>query len=67
MDKQKAYNITSVCREDMESIGFDTETLTDEDMQKIAETLGESYVTSGFWQDLESILIESYKLKQHDM
>jgi hypothetical protein len=65
----KQFNITSVSRSDAESIGFDVSTLTDKDFGEIAERLAESYMegNASFWQDLESILIEVYKLPQHDM
>jgi hypothetical protein len=66
---QKQFNITSVSREDCESIGFDVSKLTDEDMQKVADAMGESYCNGNacFWSDLESILIDVYKLKQSNV
>ena len=63
----KAFNITSVCRADMQSIGFDTSKLTDSDMKKIASRLADAYCHSTFWQDVESILVDVYELEQHDM
>lgn len=65
----KQFIVTSVSREDCESIGFDVSTLKDSDMERIAEIMGESYCNGNacFWSDLESILIEVYKLKQHDI
>ncbi len=65
----KQYTITSVSKEDCRSIGFDVSTLTDNDMEEIAERLAESYMqgNANFWSDLESILIEVYKLKQHNI
>ena len=63
------YEVTSLAREDLESIGFDTSTLSDEDMYNIAKRLGDSYFdgNASFWGDLESIAIDIYGLKQQDM
>jgi len=65
----KGYPITTLNKEDIESIGFDATSLKDKDMKRIAQMLGESYLNgnSRFWEELESILIEIYKLEQHDM
>lgn len=64
----KPFTITSVCREDLQQIGFDTETLTNEDMQNIAERLGDIYLNGNghFWNDLDSIAKDVYRLKQND-
>ena len=66
---KKDFPIISVCRSDAESIGFYVSTLTDKDFEEIAERLAESYMegNGNFWQDLENILIEVYKLPQHDI
>ena len=68
-DNEKQFSITGVCRSDLHNMGIDTETLTDENMEDIARLLGESYLegNGSFWNDLESIAIDVYKLKQHDM
>ena len=68
-NNKKQFPITFVNREDLQSIGFETDTLTDEDMEEIAHRLGESYCEGNacFWSDLESIAIEVYKLKQHNI
>jgi len=65
----KKYAITYVTKEDCESLGFDISMLTDKDMQDIADNLGQSYLNGNgeFWSDLESILIEVYKLEQKDI
>lgn len=66
-DNKKAFPITSICREDLHSIGIDTSTLTDEDMERIAERMADYYIENSFWNDAESIAIDVYKLKQVDM
>lgn len=63
---EKQFNITGVCRSDLHSIGFETDTLKDTDMKEIASRMAKAYMEH-FWEDLESIMIEVYKLKQHDM
>ena len=66
---EEKYPVTYLTREDMESIGFVTDTLTAKDMQNIADMMGESYCEGNacFWNDLEGILMDNYKLTQHDM
>ena len=66
---EKQFNITGVCRSDLQSIGFETDTLKDKDMEEIAQRLAEGYMEGGanFWENLESIAIELYHLKQHEM
>lgn len=63
---EKAFSITSVCRVDAQSIGFDTSGLDDRDMENIASKISDSIMET-FWVALETILIDVYKLKQHDM
>jgi len=67
--EDKLYPVTHLTRDDIHSIGFDTLTLSDEDMTFIAQLMGESYCegNSGFWSDLEYILVNNYKLTQHDI
>jgi hypothetical protein len=64
---QKQFNITSVSREDLASIGIDGSALTDEQMKEIAERMAESYTLCCFWNDLESIAMDIYKLKQENI
>ena len=54
-DKYKEFNITSVCRADLDSIGFNTEKITDEQMNEIASKMAEAYTESCFWIDAEII------------
>ena len=65
----KEFPVTEVTRLDLQSIGFDTKTLKDEDMKNIARLLSESFCegNANFWQDLETIAIDVYGLKQHDI
>lgn len=61
------FKITSVSREDLESIGINADTLTDKDMQDIAQRMAEAYCQCCFWNDLESIAMDVYKLKQEEL
>jgi hypothetical protein len=47
--------ITSVCREDLESIGFDTRNVDDATMKELAEKLADDYCDQLFWSSLEII------------
>lgn len=46
------FPITTVCRDDLESIGFDTTNVDDHTMQQLASRMSEAYCDSGFWYDL---------------
>ena len=57
MDKDKMFCITSVCRADLEEhfAQKQIESLTDEDMERIASKMGDAYVENSFWIDLDII------------
>ncbi len=57
--EQEYFSITSVCRDDLEGIGFDTKNVDDGDMSQLASKMADAYCDSGFWIDLE-ILAEHY-------
>lgn len=63
----KTYAITHVTKEDIETLGFNPSKITDKQMQRLAEALGESYMlgNGNFWEDIESFCIEILKLKQN--
>lgn len=63
----KNFAITGVCRADMQSIGFDTSTLTDSDMKRIASKMADQFCDCCYWNSLEDILIDIYELEQHEM
>lgn len=58
-NKLKQFSITSICREDLESKGFDTSKIDDGVMEKIASKMADTYLDSGFWVDLD-IIAEHY-------
>jgi len=58
LDWQKEFPITSICREDLQECGFTNEqiaSLTDEDMQAIADKMADLYFDQGFWDHLKFV------------
>lgn len=60
----KDFPITSVCRADLESAGFDTRNVDDDTMLELASKMANAYCDIVFWEDLE-ILAEYLKIKKH--
>ena len=52
---KQLFNITSVHRNDLESIGFDTSKIDDSIMERLASKMSDAYLESSFWIDLEII------------
>lgn len=52
---KESFVITSVSREDLEEIGFDTSKVSDETMEYLAKKLGNDYCEQLFWSSLEII------------
>lgn len=53
--KKEYFKITSVAREDLEEIGFDTSGIDDDDMERLAGKMADAYLDNGFWIDLPII------------
>lgn len=49
------FKITSVCREDLEGLGYDTSKVDDGDMERLAGKMADAYLDNGFWIDLPII------------
>ena len=47
------FPVSSVHRDDLESEGFDVSSVTDEQMETIADKMGDAYNESGYWIDLK--------------
>ena len=60
----KDFPITSVCRADLESAGFDTKNVDDDTMSELASKMANAYCEIGFWEDLD-VLAEYLKIKEH--
>jgi hypothetical protein len=52
---QGFFPITSVARDDLASTGFETSTVTDEQMAEIADHMQEAYCDDAFWVELDVI------------
>jgi hypothetical protein len=63
MQQYEDFPITSVCRADLESIGFDTTTVDDATMRTLAEKLADDYCDQLFWSSLE-IIAEHLEIPQ---
>ena len=62
--KQEYFSITSVCRADLENVGFDTKNVDDRTMSKLASKMADAYCEFAFWPDLK-IIAEYLKIKKH--
>ena len=60
----KDFPITSVCRADLESAGYDTINIDDDIMVELASKMANAYCDMGFWEDL-AILAEYLGIKKH--
>ena len=54
-EMSKEFEITSVTREDLESRGFDTTNITDEQMKELARKMCDDYLEQMFWISLDII------------
>lgn len=46
------FDVASVERDDLRTKDFDVTDVTDEDMERIANKMYDSYLDCGFWEDL---------------
>ena len=51
----KEFKITSVTREDLEDLGFDTTNVTDAQMERLAQKMCDDYLEQMFWLSMEII------------
>jgi hypothetical protein len=59
------FNITSVSREDLEGIGYDTSNVDDATMEHLASKMADAYCDNGFWIDLP-IIAEYLDIPKHN-
>jgi hypothetical protein len=50
--KKEDFTVTTVCRDDLVNAGFDAENLSDQDMQNIADVMGDLYCNYSYHEDL---------------
>ena len=63
--QQEFFQITSVSRNDLEEVGFDTKNVDDSTMIELASKMADAYCDMGFWEDLE-ILAEDLNIRYHE-
>lgn len=51
----KFYPITSVHRDDLKSRGFDTDRITDEQMEELADKMADDYFELFFWESMTTL------------
>ena len=61
--KQEYFPITSVCRADLEGIGFDTKNVDDSTMLRLASKMANTYCENSYWIDSE-ILAEDLDIEK---
>lgn len=49
------FEITSVSREDLSSLGYDVTNISDEDMERLASKMADDYLDQLFWCSLDII------------
>lgn len=62
--RYKDFPITSICRADLESVGYDTTDVDDDTMSELASKMADAYCDMGFWEDL-TVLAEHLGIKKH--
>lgn len=65
---KEEFTVCVLSRADLEALGYDPNSLSDSDMERVASKMGDAYVGNGFWVDL-GICLEHYgaaKLKSFD-
>jgi hypothetical protein len=55
MNKSEYFEITSVCRDDLEQCGFDASGVDDATMDRLARKMAAAYIKNSYWDDLETI------------
>ena len=53
--RKEFFDITSVSRDDLESVGFDTNSITDEQMIRLSDKMADDYCEQLFWESMETI------------
>lgn len=50
---QEEFVVCVLSRADLETLGYNPDSLSDTEMKRIASKMGDSYVENGFWIDLK--------------
>lgn len=61
--EQEYFPITSICRADLEGIGFNTKNVDNSTMLRLASKMANAYCENSYWIDLD-ILAEDLGIKK---
>lgn len=64
--KKDSFPITSVSREDLEALGYDTENISDDTMESLASKLADDYCEQLFWTSLDIIASERFNIPKKE-
>ena len=64
-EKKTFFPITSVSRDDLETLGFDTSNVTDSTMEYLAKKMADDYLEQMYWISLR-IIAEYLEIPQKD-
>lgn len=64
-DEAEYFPVTRLSRADFHSKGYNPDKLTDEQMERIADEMGDGYVEQMFWEQIDQIADE-YNLPTND-
>lgn len=56
------FPITSIHRDDLESLGFDTTSITNATMERLASKMNDDYKEQMYWLSMEIITEESFNI-----
>lgn len=65
LKQEPIFEVLTVSRDDIEGQGYDASGLSDEQMEKFADQLGESLMENDYWAAVDS-MAEAYELAELD-
>lgn len=64
LNRSEFFPVSFVTRDDLEVSGYDTSNMTDSDMERLADKMGDAYCDDGYWIDLEIIAENCFGLSK---
>lgn len=61
------FNITSVSRDDVNELNFDGANMTNAQMNRLADKMGNAYLANGYWDDMRLCLEDMEIPKSYDV
>jgi hypothetical protein len=65
-DELPYFTVTSVCRDDLRSRGFDAARVSDEAMEYLAREMGDHYLDQQYWDDMETLAAEELDIPRRE-